>query len=78
MPLASSTALRQLSDGNSVGTVMGRSGNDPIAFYGATSGVTQWTLSTAASQSVSSNAVASTIAFALNRMGLIICSTIAA
>jgi len=36
MPLSSSNAVRQLSDGNSQGTVLGQSASDPIAFYGAT------------------------------------------
>ena len=40
MPLSSSNAIRQLSDGNSLGTVLGQSATDPIGFYGmATSGV---------------------------------------
>lgn len=36
MPLSSSVAVRQLSDGNSQGTVFGQSGTDLIAFYGST------------------------------------------
>lgn len=36
MPLTSSNAVRQLSDGNSQGTVLGQSATDPIGFYGAT------------------------------------------
>lgn len=36
MPLSSSNAVRQLSDGNSQGTVMGLSANDKIGFYGLT------------------------------------------
>ena len=36
MPLSSSNAVRQLSDGNSQGTVLGQSATDLIAFYGAT------------------------------------------
>lgn len=36
MPLSSSNAVRQLSDGNSLGTVFGQSSSDPIAFYGST------------------------------------------
>lgn len=36
MPLSSSNAVRQLSDGNSQGTVMGQSATDLISFYGAT------------------------------------------
>jgi hypothetical protein len=34
-----SAAVRQLSDGNSQGTVLGRSSTDKIGFYGVTSGV---------------------------------------
>ena len=36
MPLSSSHAVRQLSDGNSQGTVLGISAVDRISFYGAT------------------------------------------
>ena len=36
MPLTSSNAVRQLSDGNSQGTVLGQSATDPISFYNAT------------------------------------------
>jgi len=36
MPLSSSTQVRQLSDGNTAGTVLGQSPADLIAFYGAT------------------------------------------
>ena len=40
MALTSSNAQRQLSDGNSLGTVFGQSSTDIISFYGnATSGV---------------------------------------
>ena len=40
MALSSSTAFKQLSDGNSLGTVLGQSTTDKIAFYGgASSGV---------------------------------------
>ena len=40
MPLSSSNAQRQLSDANSLGTVLGQSSTDIISFYGnATSGV---------------------------------------
>lgn len=41
MPLATSSAVRQLSDGNSNGTVLGQSTSDPIAFYGAAAGIVQ-------------------------------------
>lgn len=36
-----SSALRQLSDGNPVGNVFGQSSSDPIGFYGVTSAVTR-------------------------------------
>ena len=36
MPLTSSNAVRQLSDANSQGTVLGQSSTDLIAFYGGT------------------------------------------
>ena len=35
MSLSSSIAVRQLSDGNSQGTVLGKSDTDLISFYGA-------------------------------------------
>ncbi len=35
MPLSSSNAVRQLSDGNSQGTVLGQSSTDLISVYGA-------------------------------------------
>ena len=37
MALSSSNAFRQLSDGNSLGTILGQSVNDKIAFYGGAS-----------------------------------------
>lgn len=53
MPLSSSNAVRQLSDGNSQGTVLGQSATDLIGFYGVTTPVarpfTLATLSTAVS-----------------------------
>lgn len=36
MPLSTSAAPRQLSDGNSQGTVLGQSAADPIGFFGTT------------------------------------------
>lgn len=36
MPLSVSSAVRQLSDGNTAGTVLGKSATDPISFYNAT------------------------------------------
>ena len=72
-----STAFRQLSDGNAVGTLLGQTNVDLIGFYGVTTAVPQFSFSTGVlMQSISSGALASTLAFALNRMGLISCTTI--
>ena len=71
-----SSAQRQLSDGNTVGTILGQTVSDPIGFYGVTTAVTQYVVSTAIMQSVSSGALASSIAVALTRLGLINASTI--
>ena len=80
MALSSSNAQRQLSDGNSQGTVMGVSALDKIGFYGVSSAVVQAGIagSSFASLSLSSGALASSIALALNALGLISCSTVAA
>lgn len=48
MPLSSSNAVRQLSDGNSQGTVLGQSSSDPIGFYGVAAPVTRTTMQTSA------------------------------
>lgn len=79
MALSSSNAQRQLSDGNSQGTIMGKSALDLIGFYGVTSAVAQQGLagSSFASLSLSSGALASSVALALNALGLINCSTVA-
>jgi hypothetical protein len=37
MPLSSSNAVRQLSDANSLGTILGQSVTDKIGFYGMAS-----------------------------------------
>lgn len=71
-----SSALRQLSDGNSVGNIFGQSTTDLIGFYGATTAVSQYVVSTAIMQSISSGALASSLAVALNRLGLVNVSTI--
>lgn len=61
-----SNAVRQLSDGNSIGTMLGQSSTDVIRFYGAfanTSGVAQMVIVNASSATVlgvASTAVAST------------------
>lgn len=83
MPLTSSNAQRQLSDGNPLGTILGVSATDIIGFYGvATSVAKVGTIllgsgSSFASLSQSSGALASSIAIALNNLGLIACSTVA-
>ena len=61
-----SAAPRQLSDGNSQGTVLGQSASDAIAFYNATP-VTQQ----AVSGSLSSGAFLSSLSVALTKLGLI-------
>jgi hypothetical protein len=70
-----STAFRQLSDGNAVGTLLGISSTDLIGFYGVTSAVAQLNVN---GLSYSSGALASSLAFQLNRLGLISCTTFAA
>lgn len=74
MALSSSNAARQLSDGNSLGTILGQSTSDLIAFYGTT-GAAQLSVN---GLSISSGALASSIAFQLNRLGLLNCTTFAA
>ena len=74
-----STAFRQLSDGNAVGTLYGISTADLIGFYGNTTCFAQLAVSSGVTQnSISSGALASTIAFYLNKIGLIQCTTISA
>jgi branched-subunit amino acid permease len=63
MPLSSSNAVRQLSDANSQGTILGQSATDLIGFYGATTGVARMTLATL------STAVSSTGAFGFGDAG---------
>ena len=55
MPLSSSNAVKQLSDGNSQGTVLGQSTTDLIGFYG----VTPLSKSTLAASSVINTAASS-------------------
>ena len=69
-----STAFRQLSDGNLVGTLLGQSTTDLIGFYGVTTAVAQLNSN---GLSFSSGALASSLAFNLNRLGLINCTTFA-
>ena len=84
MPLSSSNAVRQLSDANSQGTVLGQSSADLIGFYGVATPVAKagtialGSGTSFASLSLSSGALTSSIALALNALGLIACSTVAA
>lgn len=48
MALSSSNAVKQLSDGNSQGTVLGQSSSDLIGFYGVTTPVAQAVMATTA------------------------------
>lgn len=48
MPLSSSNAVRQLSDGNSIGTILGTGATDLIGFYGLTAGVARSVMATTA------------------------------
>lgn len=41
MPLTQTTGTKQLSDGNTQGTILGQSASDVIGFYGLTAGVSQ-------------------------------------
>lgn len=74
MALSSSNAARQLSDQNSLGTLLGASVTDLIGFYGLSTTVAQGNVN---GLSYSSGALASSIAFQLNRLGLINCTTFA-
>lgn len=83
MALSSSNAVRQLSDGNSQGTVLGTGSADLIGFYNVTPVAKVGTIllgsgSSFASLSQSSGALASSLAIALSNLGLISCSTVAA
>lgn len=48
MPLSSSNAVKQLSDGNSQGTVFGQSATDKIGFYGVATPVARVAMATTA------------------------------
>ena len=77
MALSSSNAIRQLSDGNSQGTILGQSTTDLIGFYGLSAGVAK---SAVAFPTLSSSTgpLVSSIAMELNRLGLIVCTSVAA
>lgn len=74
MPLSSSNAVRQLSDGNSIGTIFGQSSTDVIGFYGVTSGVAR----VAIGGSLTTGTFVSSLANALASYGLLTVSTVAA
>ncbi len=83
MALSSSNAVRQLSDGNSQGTVLGTGNADLIGFYNVTPVSRVGTVALGsgtsfASLSLSSGALTSSLAIALNNLGLISCTTVAA
>lgn len=63
-----SAAARQLSDGNSQGTVLGQSSTDKISFYAVSSGPVALQ---SVSGSLSSGAFASSLANAMKNLGLI-------
>ena len=67
MPLSSSNAVRQLSDQNPLGTILGASATDVIGFYGLTQGVPRAVVG----GSITTGTLASSLAFALNALGLI-------
>ena len=76
MPITS-RAIRQLSDQNSIGTILGASSTDLIGFYGLTTGVAQVAVGGSLS-STGSMTMVSTIVNALVALNLISVSTLAA
>lgn len=66
MPTTSS-AMKDLSDQNTVGTRLGTTSTDLICFYGTTSASAKL----AVSGSISSGALASSLAAQLNTLGLV-------
>jgi len=77
MALSSSNAQKQLSDGNSLGTVLGQSSTDRIGFYGVATAVAK-SGTNFATLSASSGALSSSIALTLNALGLITCTSVLA
>ena len=67
-----SAAAKQLSDGNSQGTVMGQSSSDKISFYAVSSGPVALQNVTG---SLTSGAFSSSLANALKNLGLITYTT---
>lgn len=72
-----SRAVRQLSDQNSIGTILGASSTDVIGFYGLTTGVAQIAIGGSLSSSGSMTMVSSMVN-ALVALNLISVSTLAA
>ena len=66
MALSSSNAARQLSDGNSQGTLLGQSTTDKIGFFGVTTPVAQQAIT----GMISTGAVVSSIVAGLVALGL--------
>lgn len=62
-----SNAVRQLSDGNTVGTVLGQSTSDKIGFYGVTTPVVKPNVT----GSLTSGVFSSNLANAMSSLGLI-------
>ena len=75
-----SAAVKQLSDANSQGTVMGQSNTDKISFYNVSTVARQGVggATSFGSLSLSSGALTSSLALALHSLGLINCSTVGA
>lgn len=68
-----SRAVRQLSDQNSIGTILGTSSTDVIGFYGLTTGVAQ----IAIGGSLTTGTFVSSLANALVALNLMTVSTVA-
>lgn len=68
-----SRAVRQLSDANAIGTILGASSSDGIGFYGLTTGVAQ----IAIGGSLTTGTFVSSLANALATLGLVTVSTVA-
>ena len=69
-----SSAMRDLSDQNSVGTRLGTTSSDLIGFYGVTTAVVR----PITGGSMTSGALASSVAYALAQLGLISVSSYSA
>ena len=76
MPLSSSNAARQLSDGNSQGTIFGNATTDLIGFYAVATPVAKSSINFA-TLSQSSGALSSSLAMVLGTLGLITCTSVA-